>query len=335
VDFAEYAVRSAEGLKINPGSIVEMAGRALDMRGRLFQSDERVPKDAQAFWIDVISRAPDIALFSAALSDSERQEIATAMHAFCSWVEQGLPAYDLTHSLMASLLLTDPAGVNAADFRLPFETFFVRLPSDFWFIERGDKPDPVLSLIIHHCWIRDSERLIIKLDAASGITLWEILGMPATGKLASWLHHDTGRAKGRFMLTISEREVDTQMAARRLVANLCLYLTSRAETETPERKVRTAAHRTEQGARFELPHLWVLGREVKLDKNLVRAAKDWTQATRGDRSGWRLRSRFTVSGHWRNQAHGPGRTERRPTWIKPFWKGGVDNAAWAHVYKKE
>jgi hypothetical protein len=30
---------------------------------------------------------------------------------------------------------------------------------------------------------------------------------------------------------------------------------------------------------------------------------------------------FVVRGHWRNQACGPGRTERRETWIRPFWKG--------------
>jgi hypothetical protein len=30
---------------------------------------------------------------------------------------------------------------------------------------------------------------------------------------------------------------------------------------------------------------------------------------------------FVVRGHWRNQACGPGRSERRETWIRPFWKG--------------
>jgi hypothetical protein len=30
---------------------------------------------------------------------------------------------------------------------------------------------------------------------------------------------------------------------------------------------------------------------------------------------------FVVRGHWRNQACGPGRAERRETWIRPFWKG--------------
>lgn len=31
--------------------------------------------------------------------------------------------------------------------------------------------------------------------------------------------------------------------------------------------------------------------------------------------------RFIVRGHWRNQAHGPNRAERRLIWIKPYYKG--------------
>jgi hypothetical protein len=37
--------------------------------------------------------------------------------------------------------------------------------------------------------------------------------------------------------------------------------------------------------------------------------------------GKELTKRFKVRGHWRNQAHGPGRTERRFRHIEPFWKG--------------
>lgn len=30
---------------------------------------------------------------------------------------------------------------------------------------------------------------------------------------------------------------------------------------------------------------------------------------------------FLVRGHWRQQAHGPGHSLRKPIWIEPFWKG--------------
>ena len=46
------------------------------------------------------------------------------------------------------------------------------------------------------------------------------------------------------------------------------------------------------------------------------------------------RHRWMVRGHWRNQAHGPGRTERRPTWVPSYIKGpeGAPLLAREHVY---
>lgn len=40
-----------------------------------------------------------------------------------------------------------------------------------------------------------------------------------------------------------------------------------------------------------------------------------------DQSGRVYTHRFVVSGHWRNQAHGKGRQERRTQWIAPYIKG--------------
>ena len=38
-------------------------------------------------------------------------------------------------------------------------------------------------------------------------------------------------------------------------------------------------------------------------------------------TGIRRNVRFLVRGHWRHQAHGPGRSLRRLMWIRPFYKG--------------
>jgi hypothetical protein len=36
---------------------------------------------------------------------------------------------------------------------------------------------------------------------------------------------------------------------------------------------------------------------------------------------WRASHRWVVRGHWRQQACGPGRSQRRPVWIEPHVKG--------------
>ncbi|MCA3265756.1 MAG: hypothetical protein ING19_06770 [Azospirillum sp.] len=35
----------------------------------------------------------------------------------------------------------------------------------------------------------------------------------------------------------------------------------------------------------------------------------------------KIASRFMVRGHWRNQAHGPGRSERKLVYITPHYRG--------------
>lgn len=44
----------------------------------------------------------------------------------------------------------------------------------------------------------------------------------------------------------------------------------------------------------------------------------------GERSGRSYDHRWVVRGHWRNQAWGKGRAERRPVWISPYVKGPDD-----------
>ncbi|MET7713716.1 hypothetical protein [Streptomyces sp. NPDC005407] len=41
----------------------------------------------------------------------------------------------------------------------------------------------------------------------------------------------------------------------------------------------------------------------------------------GEGDGRRYRHRWVVSGHWRDQAHGPDRSLRRKTWIPAHMKG--------------
>jgi hypothetical protein len=59
---------------------------------------------------------------------------------------------------------------------------------------------------------------------------------------------------------------------------------------------------------------YVLGSSIVVDRSKM-------PATGASGTGQPLNVRVLVSGHWRRIAHGQGRTERRLTWIKPFWRG--------------
>jgi len=59
-----------------------------------------------------------------------------------------------------------------------------------------------------------------------------------------------------------------------------------------------------------------VGQNLKRDVGLEESAR----ADSGDKR-YELSARFRVRGHWRNQAIGKGRLDRKLIWIKPFVKG--------------
>lgn len=106
---------------------------------------------------------------------------------------------------------------------------------------------------------------------------------------------------------------NTINAIHRIVANLCIYLTTCKAPEQPKHKAKTGRPMSEWRPR-------TVGSEVKLPPEMRAAAKAFAESGH-DRKTWRIHSRFTVRGHWRDQACGPKRVDRRRTWIEPFWKG--------------
>ncbi len=60
-------------------------------------------------------------------------------------------------------------------------------------------------------------------------------------------------------------------------------------------------------------------KKATLEYIKLKPPKDYVSIAGG--SGRTIDARFTVRGHWTNQAYGKGRSLRRRIWIKPYWKG--------------
>jgi hypothetical protein len=121
-------------------------------------------------------------------------------------------------------------------------------------------------------------------------------------------------------------------AGTRLLANLCLYLAGRkaegrdnhSSKPRPKLPMNVAQAAT----------TWVIGHEVKMGREVRDAAREYAERGHSPeaRERWTLRSRFSVRGHWRNQACGPRHADHRPVWIMPHWKGPQDQASVGKVY---
>lgn len=111
----------------------------------------------------------------------------------------------------------------------------------------------------------------------------------------------------------------------RLIAAFGLFIRQKILVEEEAQPNRAARRRVEQetGGDVEKFAKESTVRTVLL-RHKYRIHKDGS-AVQSEASGRRYdKCRWLVSGFWRQQVCGPGRSERRPTWVAPFVKGPVD-----------
>lgn len=146
--------------------------------------------------------------------------------------------------------------------------------------------------------------------------------------LEQWLE---GSKTTKGSLEVSSDDEQTLKMAHRLIANFVIYLSSH-KLPAPERQsslLKKKKQLSDQNAT-----IYRVGSAVRLGNHLFEAARQAINRPK-QKALWRLHSRFVVRGHWRNQAHGPERKERKRLWIQPFWKGPTTAEAMSRIYTTE
>lgn len=128
---------------------------------------------------------------------------------------------------------------------------------------------------------------------------------------------------------------EEQLAFAQFVLNLCLYIEStpssvRLSTQPDIDRLSSGplAKRTktkERIARLKRTQAFEVGNDVVIDPKLEEALFGEGRRT------WSLNYRTLVRGHWRNQAHGEGRLQRKMLWIEPHIRGS-DGPLMTHNY---
>jgi hypothetical protein len=118
-------------------------------------------------------------------------------------------------------------------------------------------------------------------------------------------------------------------ACQRILIGMCLHLSNRPEEEGDSGRPRgQKKKRRDQGG-----GVVTVGREIKVSREIRELAK--VSATEEEYTRWKVRARFLVRGHYRNQAVGPNHSERRRRWIEPYWKGPTDGPQLDRLYAIE
>lgn len=120
-----------------------------------------------------------------------------------------------------------------------------------------------------------------------------------------------------------QQNIDNVGALSRLVVNTIMYLTSespdiQAQMLGPSEEDR---RRAKAGTGADRRRLKDLALPVSYFKVGAKYDTDVYRNMPVDKDANTLSKRHPVSGHWKKQALGPGRTMREMRWIEPYWRG--------------
>lgn len=280
-----------------------------------------VPNDAADPWVaSVIAARP---VDEAARADGVSSELVvatrnSALVALNVWAQEGrvvlCPSADLVEALRQTDLPVD------ADIRMPFGAFY--LPRIVGgretagaFLAIGEEG----ALFVACCIGTAKGRRLFSVGEASldfdGTRTWKDL----SGALDD-AHLEDGPWRS---------EIEWLVQAKSDVLRLAAYLGSEsADVERDEKSSRSALATERRGKKRDrvtlASHTVIrLGHRERFDARVTAASRS-------------LDCRFVVRGHWRMQAHGPGRQLRKRVWIKPHWKGpDYAERVVAHTYVPE
>jgi hypothetical protein len=278
-----------------------------------------------------------------------------------AWARQGYNVFDLSQDFTAAMLLTDPTALDIREVKLPFQGLLVIVPAGF---AVGAEGLPYTKI---HVW--QMPKCGVRLLDATEKVMGALEGLPASEQhdlLQSLLNDRTNRPHSSSLATLLADDVpyicihatdgvhafstfvevknlswktiedlpdnitdDTDRLARHAIQQIVFGMLAYMNTVNDAATPRAVQHKTKRPTApvDEIKH-WDVGRTVTIDPQLVRAARGGSREI-----SFRIKNRFIVRGHYRNQAHGPRRSERTLRWVAPFWKGPEEGARLVHTYQ--
>lgn len=267
------------------------------------------------------------------------------LHRNYRWAKYGYNVFQLTHSLAAALILTEPPPLKEGwqdeeVLKLPYPSFVITLPPEIIpvFIEEETPPQKWADSL----WVYSFKSLYRVTNDIQPFLRWSV----------AWKTVNVWRDRHPNNLLINDgsfynlsqyldpkplpEDEATMETALRLVRNLLLWLdATNALAAPPTKPWRTHKRKKLRAGKKVNPiTTWVLGREVKLQPELRRMASEVALGhTSSQVEGWKLRYKHIVRGHWKMQPYGPQHSLRKHIFIEPYWKGPEGTEAWSHIYK--
>lgn len=240
-----------------------------------------------------------------------------------AWARDGYNVFDLSPDFVAAMLLTDPSEIDLPSLKLPFRGMLFMIPDKFAIGAEGTSYTKI------HVVETDDSRIFDANEAPSDGEKRPAIVIYATDgtRLLATVAPRAELSWAALEELPDDVALDLDKAARttiqRVVFGALAYATA-VDRAVTERFPAAPKKRRDQPS---IAH-WTIGRTIKIDPELVRTARSGAREI-----AFRIKSRFVVRGHYRNQAHGQNRALRTLKWIAPFFKGPEEGAQLVHTYK--
>jgi hypothetical protein len=288
----------------------------------------------------------------------QMDKLRAAIH-FCTnaWESAGSHVYEVERSLSRYLRHTKLHGLNGSDLHLPFPAIYIKAPMNDQgiFIPKG------FSKLGQPNLIRIDGAFVIEREYRDPVRhgrAWQVVAVTDSNMASDhdgtreclpytvWMDDDKSpdEAINEILgLSTLDKKDPVRNSAFDLfyfIMNVVLYATNvegatilGIPTATQELEDKKKAAKSDRRKKIERRLVGACRnrRIIVRDLNTDRTDDDFPEPTDEDPAeGKRTISvRTLVTGHWRKQACGPRHTERRLTWIRPFWRG-PDGAPWIH-----
>lgn len=254
-----------------------------------------------------------------------------------SWGQCGRPAYQLTHSLAAALMLTEPPPMQEGEIlELPARTFCLILPPGIVPVfKKGTQEWADL------VWVNQSKNVHVGSEEEEDFFRWLVecrsVSVWRDRKPSDLYNQDDER---QTMIEGAELVPEDDVClwnGLKLVRNFCSWLQATDALKNYQGQSRQSKRKKKKSSskvKFKKPRakVYQLGRGVEVSQELREMASEIALGrSKHAREGWKLRAQHLVRGHWRNQAHGPQRSMRKLIWIEPHTRGPSQEEAWDQV----
>ncbi len=245
------------------------------------------------------------------------------IHTFARWYEQACPIIHLTRPDYTASLAT--TAITSEEPVIPWRSTLIELPQKVVPYNDGGW---VRSILVHRHNLTPDESVVWDLFVypwSNHPVIWSH-GQPwttwsaeaaASEDNSAFLDDESLRFKGDESL--NDVDIRCLTICRRIAAGVCHAMSSKDDWRPTKStsKPRSSRKRDQDEPIYRV---YLMGRPVKVDCRI--AVRQYVE--KGTKNKGPLTLQLLVRGHWRRQAIGPGRKERKWIRIEPYWKGPED-----------